>query len=56
MSVTARKRDENVQDIPQSIQAFSQQDIAKVGIKGLDDVAKMVPALTVVGSTAGLNT
>ena len=53
--VTARKRDENIQDIPQSIQAFSQQDIAKIGIKGLDDVAKMVPALTVVGSTAGLN-
>jgi len=53
--VTARKRDENIQDIPQSIQAFSQQDIGKVGIKGLDDVAKFVPALTVVGSTAGYN-
>ncbi len=53
--VTARKRDENIQDIPQSIQAFSQADMTRVGIRGLDDVAKFVPAMTVVGSTAGLN-
>ena len=53
--VTARKRDENIQDIPQSIQAFSQSDITKTGIKGLGDIAKFVPSLTVVGSTAGLN-
>ncbi|MFT5770527.1 MAG: iron complex outermembrane receptor protein, partial [Lysobacterales bacterium] len=52
--VSARKRDENIQDIPQSIQAFSQQDIAKIGIKGLDDVAKFAPSMTVVGSSAGL--
>jgi len=52
--VSARKRDENVQDIPQSIQAFSQQDITKAGIKNLGDVAKFVPALTVVG-TPGLS-
>ncbi|MDH4126820.1 MAG: TonB-dependent receptor [Gammaproteobacteria bacterium] len=53
--VTARKRDENIQDIPQSIQAFSQADMNKSGIRGLDDIAKFVPSLTVVGSTAGLN-
>ncbi|MDH3533283.1 MAG: TonB-dependent receptor [Gammaproteobacteria bacterium] len=53
--VTARKRDENIQDIPQSIQAFSQADIDKVGIKGLGDIAKFVPAMTVVGQSAGLN-
>jgi outer membrane receptor protein involved in Fe transport len=53
--VTARKRDENIQDIPQSIQAFSQADIFRSGIKGLGDVAKFVPSMTVVGSTAGLN-
>lgn len=53
--VTARKRDENIQDIPQSIQAFSQEDMTRVGIRGLDDVAKFVPAMTVVGQTAGLN-
>ena len=53
--VTARKRDENIQDIPQSIQAFSQQDITRVGITSLSDVAKFVPAMTVVGATAGFN-
>ncbi|MCJ7814623.1 MAG: Plug domain-containing protein, partial [Xanthomonadales bacterium] len=53
--VSARKRDENVQDIPQSIQAFSQDEITKVGITNLRDLAKFVPAMTVVGSSAGLN-
>jgi len=53
--VSARKRDENIQDIPQAIQAFTQADIARTGIKGLQDVAKFVPAMTVVGSTPGLN-
>jgi len=51
--VTARKREENIQDVPQSIQAFSTQEIAKVGIKSLSDVAKFAPALTVVGATSG---
>jgi outer membrane receptor protein involved in Fe transport len=55
VTVTARKREENIQDIPQSIQAFSQQEIDRVGIKGLQDVAKFVPAMTVVSSSAGLN-
>ena len=53
--VTARKRDENIQDIPQSILAFSPKDLTKQGIGSLNDVAKFVPAMTVVGSGAGLN-
>ena len=32
VTVTARKREENIQDIPQSIQAFSQQEIDRAGI------------------------
>lgn len=52
--VTARKREENIQDIPQSILAFSQAEIDRVGIKNLQDVAKFVPSLTVVGQSAGL--
>jgi outer membrane receptor protein involved in Fe transport len=55
VTVTARKREEHIQDIPQSIQAFSQSDIDRVGIKGLQDVAKFVPAMTVVGQSAGLS-
>jgi outer membrane receptor protein involved in Fe transport len=53
--VSARKREENIQDIPQSIQAFSQDDITKVGITNLKDLAKFVPAMTVVGSSSGFN-
>ena len=53
--VSARKRDENIQDIPQSIQAFSQGDLDKVGVASLKDLAKFVPAMTVVGSSAGFN-
>ncbi|MGD2129108.1 MAG: TonB-dependent receptor [Lysobacterales bacterium] len=55
VTVTARKREENIQDIPQSIQAFSQMEIDRSGIKSLADIAKFAPAMTVVGSTAGLN-
>ena len=53
--VSARKRDENVQDIPQAVLSFSGKDIAKQGIHNLEDVARAVPALTVVGSGAALN-
>jgi outer membrane receptor protein involved in Fe transport len=55
ITVTARKREEHIQDIPQSIQAFSQAEIERVGIKSLQYVAKFVPAMTVVGQGAGLN-
>ncbi|MDX1556074.1 MAG: TonB-dependent receptor, partial [Xanthomonadales bacterium] len=48
-----RKREENIQDIPQSIQAFSQVEIEKIGIGRLQDVAKFVPAMTVVGAGSG---
>jgi outer membrane receptor protein involved in Fe transport len=55
VTVTARKREENIQDIPQSIQAFSQMEIDRAGIKSLQDVARFVPSMTVVSSAAGLN-
>ncbi len=53
--VSARKRDENIQDIPQSVLSFSSEELTKQGITSLNDVAKFVPAMTVVGSGAGLN-
>jgi len=52
--VTARKREENIQDIPQSILAFSQTEIDRVGIRSLQDVSKFVPSMTVVGQSSGL--
>jgi iron complex outermembrane receptor protein len=53
--VSARKRDENIQDIPQAVMAFSAEDIAKQGIRSLEDVARFSPSLTVVSFSPGLS-
>jgi len=53
--VSARKRDENIQDIPQSIQSFSAADLSRSGITSLADLARFVPSLTVVGASPGLS-
>jgi len=44
--VTARKRSENLQDVPISVMAFSSEDIAKKGIRSLEDYARLIPSLT----------
>jgi iron complex outermembrane receptor protein len=44
--VTARKRSENLQDVPISVQAFSSEKIEKQGIKTLEDYARLIPSLT----------
>ncbi len=51
--VTARKREENLQDIPQAITAFTSEDIARYQVKTLEDYARFVPSLTTVGSAPG---
>ena len=38
ITVTARKREESVLDIPESVSAISGTDIEKQGIKGLDKI------------------
>jgi iron complex outermembrane receptor protein len=43
--VTARKREESLQDVPLSITAFSAYFIEKNGIRSIDDVAKLTPSL-----------
>jgi len=43
--VTARKREENLQDIPVSISAFGEEDIARRQIRELEDVALLTPGL-----------
>lgn len=43
--VTARKRQESLQDIPLSITAFTAAQIERAGIRNLDDVAKFTPGL-----------
>ena len=43
--VTARKRSENLQDVPVAITAFSAADIKSARIERLDDLAKLTPGL-----------
>ena len=44
--VTARKRAENLQEVPVSVQAFSADAIARQGIQSLEDYARLIPSLT----------
>jgi iron complex outermembrane receptor protein len=46
--VTARKRDENLQTVPVTIDAFTQQTIASAGIESPRDFVAMVPNMTLV--------
>ena len=43
--VTARKREESLQDIPVAVTAFSSEQLTKRGISELDDVAMYTPGL-----------
>ncbi len=43
--VTARKRSENLQDVPVAITAFNAADIKSARIERLDDLAKLTPGL-----------
>ncbi len=44
--VTARKREENLQDVPLSVTAFSAEDIERKGIKDVADVAALTASLS----------
>jgi outer membrane receptor protein involved in Fe transport len=44
--VTATKRAERLQDVPESITAFDSKAIAMRGLQQMDDLAKMVPGLS----------
>lgn len=52
--VTALKRSENIQDVPATIAAFSQQDVETRQINGLTDLISLVPSMQ-VGYTYGSN-
>ena len=45
ITVTARKREENLQDVPLTITAFTSEAIERSGIKTIEDVAKLTPGL-----------
>ena len=45
ITVTARKRAENLQDVPLTVTAFTSEAIQRSGIKTVEDIAKFTPGL-----------
>jgi outer membrane receptor protein involved in Fe transport len=53
VTVTARKRAENLQMIPQSIQAISSEQIVQAGLRGMDDYVRFMPSVNIVQANPG---
>lgn len=51
--VSARRRDESLQDVPQTVNAVSADTIAKLRINKISDIAQIVPGLSIEGSSSG---
>jgi len=51
--VTATKRDADMQDVPQSIQAFSADDIKALGFTNMKDYEKSIPSMSTVSTSPG---
>jgi iron complex outermembrane receptor protein len=51
--VTARKRQENLQDVPLSIDVFTKKDMQNLGITGFDDYAQKVPSISFISVGPG---
>ncbi len=51
--VTARKREENLQQVPLSITAFTEAVLEQAGIQNLDDLARITPNLTFTQGPVG---
>lgn len=47
VTVTARKKDESVQDVPISIYVTSGADIEESGVKGLEELSQTLPAVNI---------
>ncbi len=53
--VTATKRSLDLQDVPQSISAFTTADIEKLGLRRMNDYIKALPSVTLINSQPGRN-
>jgi iron complex outermembrane recepter protein len=51
--VTARKRAENLQDVPLSVEAFTDRDIKNLGITQFEDYAEKVPSVSFISTGPG---
>ena len=53
--VTSTKREMDMQDVAQSIQAFGSEQIERMGLRNFEDYAKAIPGLSSVTTTPGRN-
>lgn len=53
--VTATFREASMQDLPQSIQAFTTEDITRAAFTNFSDVAAAIPSLTLIADQPGRN-
>ena len=53
ITVTAKRREQSIYDVPVAVSAFSGATIQKQGITDLTDIGKFVPNLNVTGFSAG---
>ncbi len=51
--VTARKREENLQDVPVSINVFTKKDLQNLGISQFEDYAEKVPSISFISVGPG---
>ena len=54
--VTARKRTENLQDVPLSIDVFTSKDLQNLGISQFEDYATLTPSISFVSAGPGTQT
>ena len=54
--VTARKRTENLQDVPISIDVYTSKDLQNLGISQFEDYATMTPSISFVSAGPGTQT
>jgi iron complex outermembrane recepter protein len=53
ITVTAKKREQSIFEVPVAVSAFSGEEIEKQGITDLTDIGKFVPNLNVTGFSGG---
>jgi outer membrane receptor protein involved in Fe transport len=51
--VTARRREQNAQDIPISLYALAGKDLATFGIQSLEDIRDLVAGVEIIGGSPG---
>lgn len=53
--VTARRRNESLQDVPQTINVVSSETVEKLNILRFEDVSSVIPGLTLSSGNGGVN-